>query len=476
MAVPRILTLALSCAAQAAWASPASDPTAGRAVFTGATMSHATSIVLNPAALGPGLVNEAYVAITGVLEQLHADLQVLELSADGTAARLVPGPRVRDLELAPGAMLAFTYHLAGFTIGAEARTIPRETFPDHQPAFRYHVSGGGERDWLASVGASYKVTGELYFGASLSHQNTYLRLQYARDAALDSDQGLASPCSAGPCGLGNPEATQLWDVDVRSRLLSIANLRVNVGVLYEIARDVWLGVGYHTPPGFGVQSELGGHVTITPAPRDDPDGTLLRYASVVDVQLPASADAEVRARLPLFLELHLGGRWEDLSRMQAYDVRAFGSTLARNQIPEWTERPRGMRDAFAGWAGVEQVDLGQAWVFGARAGFETAAVSPKRTSPLTVAPTSFTLDLGAQLRISRGVVAQLSYGLAYFPTVNVQDSEFNPQSRIACAAASFDYTRAECEAVRDGYAIATAAGNYERFQHAMRIGLRYDLP
>src|SRR4051812_43948016 len=61
MAPRRILTLALALAGAApAAASPRSDPTAGRAVFTGATTHHATSIVLDPAALGLGQFDELY--------------------------------------------------------------------------------------------------------------------------------------------------------------------------------------------------------------------------------------------------------------------------------------------------------------------------------------------------------------------------------------------------------------------------------
>ena len=56
--------------------------------------------------------------------------------------------------------------------------------------------------------------------------------------------------------------------------------------------------------------------------------------SVVEVQFPASVDAELRARLPLDLDLHIAGRWEDLSRFTAYDVRAYGSTLPRLGVPE----------------------------------------------------------------------------------------------------------------------------------------------
>lgn len=473
MALRRILTLVLLCAVTSAQASPRTDPTAGRAVFTGATMPHASAIGLDPAALGLGEFDEVYVAITNVIDQLHIDLDKLD-QGDLQA----PGARVRDIELSPGAMLAFIYHLAGdrATLGFEARTNPPEAFPSDRNALRYHTLGEGERDWLASVGASFKATSGLFFGASLSHQNTFLRLRYARDTALENGHGangLDSTDCGGPCGLANPQAAELYDVDVRSPALATSNLRVNIGVVYEVARDMWLGVGYHTPPGFAVQTELTGHVTVTPAPRVG--GKPIRGSSVVEIQFPASVDAEFRARLPYLLDLHLAGRWEDLSRLAAYDVRAYGSTLPRHGIPEWTERPRGMHDAFALWGGVEQVDVGQDWLGGARLGVETSSVSAARTSPLTIAPTSLTLDLGGQRRIGRNLVVQLSYGLQYFPTVNARPSAFDPRDRVDCIASGYDYTTPACRAVREGYAIPSAAGDYERIEHALRIGLRYEI-
>src|SRR5689334_20409808 len=356
--VRRLLMLAVLGAISPARASPRTDPAVGRAVFTGATTPHPTSISLDPAAIGLSPVDEAYLAISGVIDQIHVDLDRVDAAGNHT-----PGPRVRDVELPPAAAIALIYHPSGeaVTLGFEARTAPPEAFPDNRGALRYHTLGGGERDWLASAAASIKVTNELFFGASLSHQNTFLRLRYARDTALENGRlarGIDSPCGGAPCGIENPLATEIYDVSVRSPWLSTSNLRVNVGALYELTRGVWLGVAYHTPPGFAVQTELAGHVDIDRAPRDVVADAPARLVgeSVVEIQLPASVDAELRARLPYQLELHLAGRWEDLSRLQAYDVRTFGSTLPRNGIPEWTERPRGMHDSFAMWGGVEQID------------------------------------------------------------------------------------------------------------------------
>lgn len=489
MVARRILIAALLCAATAAQASPRTDVTSGRAVFTGASTPHATSITLNPSALGLSDFNEVYVALTGTLDQLHLDLAPFT-GAAGTAA----ATKIRAIEASPGGMIAFIYHAGDRgTLGFEAHTNPRESFIEGRQALRYHTLGGGERDWTASVGASLRATDELYFGASLSHQNTYLRLRYARDTALEAGtgaRGIGGDCGDGdPCTLGDPRASETYDVNVSStvaesgrilRYLSTSNLRVSIGAMYQIMRNVWLGVGYHTPPGFSVQTELVGHVDIARAPRDivgEGAATALRGQSVVEIQLPASADAELRARLPANLDLHIGGRWEDLSRLSSYDVRTYGTTLRSNGIPEWMERARGMRDAFAVWGGVEQIDLGQAQKYrgGVRLGFETSSVTTNKLSPLTIAPTSVTLDLGMQVRFTRLLSVQLSYGLQYFPGVTSHDSLFDPDARLACIASGYDYDTAACAAVRNGYAIAPGDGTYERFQHAMRIGLRYEI-
>jgi hypothetical protein len=473
-----LAALAATAIGAPAAASPRDDPTTGRAVFTGATLPGAPSIILNPAALGLGSIDEVYVAMTSTIDQLHMDLA--PFNQGGLSAA---GARVRDVELSPGGELAFIYHLAGDrgTLGFDAKTNPRESFAEGHGAASYHTLGGGERDVLATLGASIKVTSEIYFGASLSHQNTLFRLKYNRDSALassDPTRGIGGNCGAGgPCTLEDPRATESYDVDVRSPILSTSNLEVNIGVVVQLAHDIWLGVAYHTPPGLGVQTELSGHVDVTRAPRDvgPGDPAILHGESVVEIQFPASVDSELRARLPGDLELHVAGRWEDLSRLSSYDVRAFGSTLPRNGIPEWTERPLGMHDSFSFWGGVEQVDTGQRWLLGGRLGVQTSAVDTDRTSPLTIEPTSFSIDLGAQWRISRVLVAQLSYGLSYFPTVTSKGSEFNPTAQSVCAGAGYDYNFSSCEAVRDGYGIPPADGTYERFQHAIRLGLRYVL-
>jgi len=266
---------------------------------------------------------------------------------------------------------------------------------------------------------------------------------------------------------------------VRSPWVSGSNARLNIGVLARVYRNTWLGLGYHTPPGFAIETELSGTMDVTRAPRDG--GELLHGDSVVDVHYPASVDGELRMRLPeLALDLHLGGRWEDLSRMQAYDVRGFGSTFRSTGVPEWVERARGFHDTFAAWAGVEQFYTGvreglwyEHLAFGARIGFETSALRDARTTPMTMSPLSLTGDLGGQLTLGSWQL-QLSYGAQLFSNVDVTKSDYDPRYQVDCAASGYDYTTDGCQAVRLGYGLPTAAGEYSRFQHAVRLGLRYE--
>src|SRR4051812_24518550 len=83
MAVRRILTLITcgSIAVSSASASPRSDPTTGRAVFTGATEPSPTSIGLNPAAIGlDTIATKIYLAVTSTLTQLAIDRRVPDIT------------------------------------------------------------------------------------------------------------------------------------------------------------------------------------------------------------------------------------------------------------------------------------------------------------------------------------------------------------------------------------------------------------
>jgi hypothetical protein len=459
MAARPILSAAILVCATFAHASPRTDPTVGRSVFTGAATPHPTSVELNPAALGLGVVPELFFSLTGVADHYAIDRDTAT-AVDGT-------------EVGAGGIFAAIFRPGTrYAVSLEVRTPPPELFPQDKKELGYFSLGKRQRDLLVSIAATIKATSRLYFGATLTHHNTFLRLRYARDTG--AERGEAAE---------NPDSAELYDVGVNSPYFSTSNLKFSVGFLARIYKQVWLGVGYHTPPGFNLQTELEGNVEITRAPRDG--GAKLPGDAIVDVSYPASVDAEVTAQLPQLFELHIGGRWEDLSRMQAYDTRVTGSQIVPNGIPEWQLRARGMHDSFAAWGGVDQVDYGQVTRFGGRIGFETSAVAPDRTTPLTIAPTSATLDLGMQVRLNSNAgglgilipnTIEFAYGLQYFLPTDVTASAFDPRFYAECAAAEFDYTTRACTAVRNGYAIADGDGSYRRMLHSIRIGLHYDLP
>lgn len=466
----RLAILALVSRAAIADASPRTDPTLGRAVFTGATSPSATSISLNPAALRLGKAGEVYVALVGLLEQFGVDRRLI----DPVANEFVDGPNVSDVQVGAGAMIGWVLHPGERgSLGLQLRIPPPELFPN-DPALRYHSLGSRQTNYIATFATSLRISNRFFVGVSVSHDVTRLRLRYARDTALDA--GLDADCGGASCGLENPLASELYDVRVRSKYVSSDNLHVTVGLLVKIAKEIYFGLAYHNSPGFGIQSRLSGSMDVTHAERDG--GVRLGGDSTVYVSYPASADGEFRARIFPRLDLHVGGRWEDLSRMQAYDVRGYGSAFRDENIPEWTLRPRGFRDAFAFWAGVQQVetDSGSRWRFGGRIGIETSANPPHRTAPGSASPTSLTLDGGAALRIAPNWVMQLSYGLQLFQRVSADASQYDPRFAIECADRGFDYTTLACGALREGYAIPTAAGDYSRLQHAVRLGLSYEIP
>jgi len=453
-----------------ALAGPGSDPLIGRAVFTGATTPHATSLSLNPSALGTAKFDR----------ELYAAATVL---ADQVAINRDDGQRTRDVEIGPGGQIAAIWRaLDRITLGVDFRTVVTDQFVEGRNALRYHTLGGGQREWMATAGFAFQASSRFYFGFSVAFDYTTLRLKFARDSALDNGngvRGIGSDCEGSPCGIENPVAAEVYDLDLAQSSPIKGGYVVNLGFIVRVWRDIWLGVSYHTPPGGSVQSELIGSANITRAPRDG--GQTLATDASVYVSLPASLDFEVRTPIlagrGVDLELHAGGRWTDRSRLYAYDVRLYGRELTGTDLPEWLMRGRGLRDTIALWAGVEQDpnrDLSQRVRFGARAGFETTGVETAKTSPMAIAPTSFTLDLGMQLRLTQQVALQLAYGIQWFPTVEVRRSAYSPDSRITCVDGGYDYTTEACSAVRSGYGLPTAAGEYARLQHVGRLALRYD--
>jgi hypothetical protein len=466
------MALALVIAAREAAASPADDPTAGRAVFTGAASPHATSILLNPAALAlePATGVHFYAGGTLLLGQLAVDRRVID-----AAGNVTDGESVRSTELGPGATFGLWTVTSSRNLAVGALLVspePALPFAAGENALRYHSLGGVHRTTeLLTLAAAYRPIRRFYVGGAVSLTRNRVRLAFARDTALeagrDPARGIDSDCGGAPCGVENAAAAEEYLIDASPvSLVAADNLTFRISTLVEVYPDWWIGATWRLPS-TGVSLE--GTAQVTAAPRDG--GGVRTGDAVVNMDLPTTVDAELRGRVHPKYDLHVGLHWADLSKFRDYDVRLLGFAP---DVPDWIERPRGYQDFLRGWAGIEEVDSGQKFLWGVRVGAATPAVPIERVSPTTAERWAVTADAGAQLRF-RSLVVQLSYGLEFRPTVDVANSDYNPADRLACIDSGFDYSTEACQHVRDGYAIPTAAGSYRAFQHSVRLGLRYDL-
>lgn len=456
-------------------ASPRTDPTSGRAVFTGAANVHPTSVLVNPATVGiDAAVNvyAAYLASTFVLDHERVDLD----ESSGEVDQL-SDTSLSELRGTSGAELSVAWNpTQRISVGVGLRSAPAETFSRGAGTGHFHNRGGQQRDFSASIAGALRVSAIFYVGAALSLSRADLHLRFSRDTSLDSPTPL--DCDGAPCGIGNLTAAEQYDVDVSpSSLFSNQNLALTLGLALKLGTDTFVGVAYHTPPGFAVQTSLNGDATVILPSRLG--GTVsertVKGKAAVDVSYPASVEAGLRTPVARDLMMVAGLRWEDTSRLSGYDVRPHGGAFTQHGVPEWIRRARGLSDAFAGWAGVEQVDRGERWRFGARLGYELASIDDDRVSLSGNSTRSATLDLGAQWRLASAPWSlQLSYGLAYFLPVSVGESAFSAQATVDCVASGYDYSSDACTAVRNGYGIESGAGDYQRYQHAFRLGARYE--
>ena len=470
------LALASLLIASPGAASPLADPTAGRAVFTGPVSSHPTSLELNPSALALGLPGwHVYLSGSGTLDQIGIDRKTV----DPEARTLLDGPSVSTLTGSWGASSSlwgvFPSGLIS-SVGLSVASAPAERYPSGEDALRYHSLGGGYRELSVTIGGSIRLGSVFHLGAMFGLvPYSSLDLSFARDTALAGGrEGLASDCLGAPCGLENPAADEIYRIDDAGglRLFNADRIILSIGTLIQVYPDWWLGLSYRSPQGLGAALTLSGDLTVQRA-ANDPEGPGVMTGDVdVKIDLPHTFHAGLRGRLRPTLDLVIGLRFENLSRLSQFDVRPLGGDLAG--VPEWLPRPRGLRNVLAGTAGVEQVDVGQRVVFGGRLGAETAAVSAQRISPMQVSGLVLTADAGVQVRLLPTLVLQISYGAGYYPEVDSSHSKYDPLAMIDCIDRDYNYEDAACEAVRSGYAIPTAAGRYRRLSHASRLGLRYD--
>src|SRR5690606_12696068 len=107
---------------------------------------------------------------------------------------------------------------------------------------------------------------------------------------------------------------------------------------------------------------------------------------------------------------------------------------------------------------------------GVRLRGESGAVDAERASPIQMDGINATLALGAELRFAEHFVFGAGYGLTWFAPLDADDSAFDPRDRVDCVDSQFDFDR--CQAAREGRALPTAAGRYQRLLHGFILSLR----
>lgn len=491
--------LAWACALVLAWAgpqaplaaSPLEDSTLGGAVFTGPVHAHATAIYMNPAALGlAGQGAHLYLDGSLRMDRYGIERRVMR-GADGA---LVAGPQVNATTLAPGGTLAWYNVGEKISLAAAVSWVVLDRFIDEEPGLGYHTLGGLHRQYvwremyalrrawelpfevplpMPTLAGAYRWQ-DVYFGAGVSLRATSFELSFFRDTALEGGRaGIDAPCGDMACGVENPAAAERYDIDVSTEnLLTARNLVLNGGIMWQFRPSWWLGVHYQSPPGFLSSLGLEGRARVTPAPRTGEEP----YTVTAEIiyHLPQTVSVGVRGPAFLDYEVFAAARWQNLSRQRLIDVRLIDPTEGGGGAPEWFARYRGFEDVYTFTAGLEQRE-GARLRAGARLQLQTAATTERTISPLQVEGLGVTGALGAELRVldSPRLVLYASYGLTYYPTVTAgADSYFDPREQIACVDSGYDIDA--CTPAAEGRAVPTAAGEYERMQHAFRAAIRYD--
>lgn len=469
-AVTTAIAIAAALAAPVA-ASPGDDVGTDGMTFAGVTGADPANVTTNPAALiriEPGV--HGFVLGRFALHQLRVE----RLRVDPGDGSLGPGPDVSESRFGAGYTVGVAWTTSRSALGlSTSLRPPDETMTD--PAVSDHSRGSRTRRFdIFSIGLAFRITNRLSFGAGAAFVDRYQRLAFSRDTALEAGRdpmrGVGSDCAGAPCGLEDPAARELWTVDVTRALRDLeGNFMLSVGALARLPRGVLFGVGLERPL---ISSEItmSGDARIVRAPRDG-GGVLEGDAELRQTQ-PEIWRAGARGLLSPGWELLGELRWRRLHRADRVDLRLYGGDFVGDEVPEWTLRPLGLRDAIAMELGAEQIDTGQPVRWGARLAYDTGAVSEDRLSPRAPWGQQLTAGAGVQLRFERWIV-QVGYRVDWQPPASTDGSAFDPIARIDCVEADYDYDLPACATVRAGYGTSTAAGTYGRWSHGARVALRF---
>jgi hypothetical protein len=209
---------AVGAIAGRAHASPRSDPTSGRAVFTGATMLNDASIDLNPAAIGPGPAPEVlfYMTAMAVIDHYTITRDHLDIATGA----ITPGAAIHDNEVGPGGTsLRLPFQRRGRS--GPSKSPPAEVFISDRDT-PVTSSAAAQRTYSLGIAQLQGVERLLLALPTLA---TTLHLHYARDTGSIGAAAArtASTAIVAARGVENPTASGTTTSTCAARAFSTSN-------------------------------------------------------------------------------------------------------------------------------------------------------------------------------------------------------------------------------------------------------------
>ena len=459
--------LALSALAVApAGAQPMLSPHVGGLTFLGPATVHPTAVFYNPAALSPLPDTQLFVASQIRLDRGDITRDPIDPASGqpDPAGSLRPGATPISFTALEGfAALTSgfgraTFALAVSTPGAEQGSFAA-TGEGPGGAVRYHRVSQSVRDTYFSLGVGIKVTNRLHAGLALSYALTSFDLGFMRDTALErGSAGLAGDCAGRPCGVENPAAGELIELDTAEQLLTF-----NGGVLASPREGIWIGLSYLPPLG------AGGLTTEGSARVTGPSGAIAVGRAAIQSDRPQRILLGARFELNECTWLGVNLTWFGWQRARELDLRLFGVELRAAGVPERIVRHRGFQDAYAG-----EVVLDHRWSdhlrYGASIGVATSAVPQQAVNAGALDAPRGEATGSLELAAGRAVITA-GYGLILRLPRQVSPGVDDPQATVRCVDSEFDLDL--CEDVRLGRGRPSAAGEYSWLTHEISLGIGF---
>lgn len=470
-----LLALGLAYGPPEARASPVENPSLGDAVFTGPAHPHASSVYISPAALGLGLSgHQLYVGGQIRAERVRVDRYDLDLETGATRS----GATAIDHPLSGGGELAYTYTGPRISGGISLHTPQTAAFVDAGEPLRYHALGGYHYQAALSGAGAIEISDDFIFGAGLTLSYNAFSLRYDRDTALaggrDGERGVESECPGGEvCGLEHPAAAQRHDLAFQTGgvgdLFDTRNVALTASLAYQLAQGWWLVGSFMQPPGVFGAVTLQGRARVEPAQRDG--GDPVEGDAELSYYLPPTTRLGLRGPIHPDVEAVFGLAYHHASRHDRLDFRLVGDAFERARAPSWQPRYRGLRDAIRASAGLEG-EVSRSLRLGARLRADTGTARSSALSPIQVDGPSAAIATGAELRVADALAVTARYEFGWHAPRTADPSAYDPIAALDCADAG--YSVEACEAAREGRALSTAAGRYQRIRHAASLSLRYE--